>query len=81
MTNEGGRITPSCLPGSLRQGPQHGGGDLVDGDFFHATEIDGAFTEEAGAAFDVAADDGVAGSPRTCEAGLGAAEDGDHGNA
>ena len=59
---------------------QKGGNGLdyfLDGDGFHAAEIDGAFAEKAGTAFDLMAMDFVTRAERTGEMRLRRAEDGD----
>ena len=46
-----------------------GDGDFFDGEGFHATEIDGTFAEEAGAAFDGMTENGCVVPERTGEFG------------
>ena len=56
---------------------EDGGNDFLHGDFCHAAEVDGAFAEEAGAAFHFLANDLAARASGTGQDGFCGSENGD----
>src|SRR5437588_10154099 len=90
-----GRRSAASLPSVLRHSRAAGsarslpsiqlrgnsGDNFLDADRFHAAKINRAFAEEAGAAFDLVAQNTMSGAEGTGETRLGRTEDGDDGNA
>ena len=67
-------------PFPLFQERGNGVGDFVDRDRFHASEIDRAFAQKAGAAFHLMSNNAMPGPERTGKAWFGRSEEGHDGD-